>query len=113
MLPEVDPDDDSTWRWVLRHRLFDPERRQRREVVVAAYDCAADFQGAAAYSRLIRAEIDAGQRDPQEHVGGVIWNPGFHAEQARRLVGDAVRHGGDPRPLVEDGRLPPRVFVAG
>lgn len=115
MVPAVDPNDDSVWRWVVQHYRFDPERNQRRRVVVAAYDNEAEFDAAlTAYIRLISAGIDGGDRDPREHVGGVIWHPGYHAEQARgRLAGDAVRHGVDPRPLLEDGRLPSSVVVFG
>jgi len=114
-VPVVDPDDDSVWRWVLQHYRFDPQRRQRRNVTVAAYDNAAEFEAAlSAHDRRIRVEIDAGDRDPREHVGGVVWPPGYHAEQARgRLVRDAVGHGVDPRPLLEDGPLPSNVVVFG
>ena len=34
-MSEVDPNDDSIWRWVLKHYRFDPERGERRRVVVA------------------------------------------------------------------------------
>ena len=89
MVPAVDPNDDSVWRWVVQHYRFDPERNQRRRVVVAAYDNEAEFDAAlTAYIRLISAGIDGGDRDPREHVGGVIWHPGYHAEQARGRQAD-------------------------
>lgn len=114
-LSEVDPHDDSSWRWVLQHYRFDPERRQRRGVIVAAYDNAAEFEEALeASGRRIAAEIDAGHRDRREHMSGVIWHPGYHAEQARgRLVTDAIRHGADPAPLLADGPLPSSMAVFG
>lgn len=114
-MPTVDPDDDSVWRWVLRHFRFDPQRKQRRHVVVAAYDNAAEFEAAlSAYRERTGLEIDAGDRDPREHVSGEVWPPGHHAEQARgRMVLDAVRHGVDPRRLLDDGPLPSRVAVFG
>lgn len=111
----VDPHDDSLWRWVLQHYRFDPERNQRRWVVVAAYDNEAEFEASlAAHSRQLRDGIDNGDRDGQEQVGGVLWHPGYHAEQARgRLAGEAARHGVDPRPLLQDGPLPANVAVFG
>lgn len=114
-MPEVDPDDDSVWRWVLHHYHLDPQRKQRRNVILAAYDNADEFDAAlAAFAQRIKAEIDAGTRDQRERAGGVVWHPGHHAEQARRrLVGEAVRHGVDPRPLLDDGPLPPGAFVFG
>lgn len=114
-VPTVDPDDDSVWRWVLQHYRLDPQGRQRRNVIVAAYDNAAEFDAAlAANSERIQVEIDAGDRDRREHVGGVVWHPGYHAEQARgRLVRDAVAHGVDPRPLLDDAPLPSNVVVFG
>lgn len=56
--PEVDPGDDSICRWVLHRYRFDPERRQRRNVVVAAYDNEAEFEVAlASYARRIQEEV--------------------------------------------------------
>ncbi len=101
-MPVVDPDDDVVWRWVLQHYRFDPQRRQRRNVTVAAFDNATEFDAAlAAYGERIRAEIDAGERDPHEHVAGVVWHPGYHAEQARGRLGC---HRARCRPKVRAGR---------
>lgn len=106
-LSEVDPNDDSIWRWLLQHYRFDPDRCERRSVVVTAYDTAAEFEAAlAAYDHRLTAEIEAGTRDGREHLSGVTWNPGYHAEQARgRLARDAVRHGVDPRSVLNEGGL--------
>ncbi|HEY3339805.1 MAG TPA: hypothetical protein VGK18_14985 [Propionicimonas sp.] len=114
-MPEVDPRDDSIWRWVLNHYRFDPERCERRNVIVAAYDNEAEFNTAlAAYSRSIRAEVDAGTRDDAEHVSGVLWHPGHHAEQARgRTLRRASGHGVDPRRVPLDGPLPSNIGFFG
>lgn len=114
-MPEADPNDDSLWRWVLQHYRYDPQRHQRRNTTVAAYDNAAEFEAAfTTYSQRIQADIDAGDRDPRERVSGVIWHPGYHEEQARgRFAGDAVRRGVDPRPALGDGRLPSNVSLFG
>lgn len=115
MVPVIDPSDDSQWRWVVFHYRFDPTRRERRNTVVAAYDNEAEYSAAIdELSERVRTEIASGSRDAKEHVSGVIWNPGYHAEQARgRVVRSAVDHGVDPRPLLRDGPLPSNVSVFG
>ena len=35
---EVDPDEDTIARWVVAHYRYDADRRERRHVVVAAFD---------------------------------------------------------------------------
>jgi hypothetical protein len=114
-VPEVDPGDDAIWRWVVHHYRFDPERGERRNVIVAAYDNEAEFTTALeAYARSIRAEVDAGTRDGAEHVGGVRWHPGHHAEQAHgRTLRSASGHGVDPMRVPLDGPLPSDIGLFG
>lgn len=114
-MAEVDPNDDSIWRWVLHHYRYDSERRERRNVVVAAYSNEAEFDDAlATYGRRIHDEITAGYRDRKEHVGGVIWHPGHHAEQAYgRTVRKATQRGADPRGLPLKGKLPSNIGIFG
>jgi len=99
----------------MHHYRFDPERGERRNVVVAAYDNEAEFTTALeAYSRRIRAEVDSGTRDDVEHVSGVLWHPGYHAEQARgRTLRRASGHGVDPRRVPLDGPLPSSIGFFG
>lgn len=96
-MPEVDPGDDSISRWVIYHYRFDPERRQRRNMVVAAYSDEVEFEAAlAAYHRRIQKEIDSGTRSSAEHVSGVLWPPGYRAAQARaRTLRKAIVRGAD------------------
>jgi hypothetical protein len=42
---EVDPDDDSIRRFIVRHYRYDPDRHERRHVVVAAFDSEREFDG--------------------------------------------------------------------
>ena len=48
----MDVTDDSIRRFVVRHYRYDPERRERRHVVVQAFDTEAEFDA------LIRAITD-------------------------------------------------------
>ncbi len=114
-MPEVDPNDDSILRWVLYHYRCDPERNERRNVIVAAYDSEAEFNTAVeAYSGRIRAGLGAGTRDDAEHVSGVLWPAGHHAEQARgRTLRRASGHGVDPRRVPLDGPLPSNIGFFG
>ena len=114
-MPEVDPSDDSISRWVIHHYRFDPERRQRRNVVVAAYSDEIEFEAAlAACHRRIQKEIDSGTRSPAEHVSGVLWPPGHRADQARaRTLRKAIVRGADPRRVPMDGPLPSNVALFG
>lgn len=115
-MAEVDPDDDTIWRWVVFHRRFDPMRRERREVVVAAYDNEAEFERELdRYSARVRDEIGDGTRDPEDWaVSGRVLHPGYRDEQARgRCVRRAIEHGVDPRPLLAYGHLPSNMAVFG
>ena len=42
-MAKVDPDDDTIYRWVVQHYRYDPDRRERRHVVVAAFDNPNEF----------------------------------------------------------------------
>jgi hypothetical protein len=111
---EVDSEDDAIWRWVIHHYRFDPERGERRNVVVAAYDNEREFEMEfERYNQRVRSEINAGARSEFEHVSGVTRHPGYHAEQARaHLVRHAIEHGVDPRPRLQGGKLPSNVSIA-
>ena len=114
-MPQVDPEDDSIWRFVLHHYRFDPARNQRRNVVVAVYDNQAEFDVAIEkLAQFVRSEIAQGIRDPKESVGGTQLHPGHRAEHARgRLLGRAVSRGVDPRKLLGDEPLPSNVGLFG
>ena len=106
--------DDTIWRWVIHHYRFDPERRQRRDVVVAAFDTAAELEAAVnQYHLEIQVGIDGGVRDDRERVTGVVWHPGYHSERAReRTLSQAAAHGG-PRSVPLDGPLPSNIVFFG
>lgn len=79
----VDPDDDSITRWVLWHFRYDPARRERRNVVVAAYDNEAEFKAhlASLHDSLVLAKAE-GTAELTERLGGVIKPAGYSAAVA-------------------------------
>ncbi len=92
----VDPADDSIRRLIVRHYRYDPARRERRHVVVAAFDNEPEFL---ACVQRIEAEIrqrrERGERvDPREHASGVVHEPGYFRRAANgHLLSRAAKHG--------------------
>ena len=93
---QVDPKDDTIRRFIARHYRYDPARRERRHVVVAAFDNEPEFL---ACIRRVTAEI--GQRrqrgqdvDAREHASGVVYEPGYLRRAANgHLVSRAIKRG--------------------
>jgi hypothetical protein len=92
----VDPEDDSIERFIVRHYRYDPQRRERRHVVVAAFDNDAEFR---ACMEDVQAEIgrrrEAGEPvDPGEHAWGNVHEPGYLRRAANgHLISRAISHG--------------------
>jgi hypothetical protein len=84
-MPLVDPHDDSVARHVVWHYRYDPQRRERRNVTVAAYDDEAEFVD---QLRLLRSKLTdrqlAGEAELVERISGTFEPPGCDAEQRRR-----------------------------
>jgi len=108
VVARVDPGDDSIERFIVRHYRYDPQRRERRHVVVAAFDNEREFR---ACMEGVQAEIrrrrEAGEpADPGEHASGVVYEPGYLRRAANgHLVTRAVRHGAVGR-WIEELELP-------
>lgn len=102
-MAQVDPGDDTIQRYVVRHYRFDPERNERRHVVVAAYDNEHEFgeHVQRLTTDLVRQRAAGEVLDAQEHVSGVVLEP-HHRElnQNGRLLRRAAEHGSVPRDLV-------------
>lgn len=83
----VDPEDDSLERWVLHHFRYDPQRHERRNVVVGAWDSEAEFSAAMHHlaDRLRRARA-AGTGDPDEMVSGTLLGVGSQTQRRRRRL---------------------------
>jgi len=109
----VDPADDSIERFIVRHYRYDPQRRERRHVVVAVFDNEPEFR---ACMVSVQAEItrrrEAGEPvDPREHVSGIVHEPGYLRRAANgHLVVRAIRHGVAGR-WIEELELPSNMSV--
>ena len=107
-MTHVDPQDDSIRRFVVRHYRYDPERHERRHVVVAAFDNEPEYRAcieevAAEIRRRRETGDDAGWR---EHASGTIYEPGYVRRAANgHLVMRAIKRG-ISTPALRDLELP-------
>jgi hypothetical protein len=109
----VDPNDDSIHRFVVHHYRYDPDRHERRHVVVAAFDTAQEFEAYLTQAdAALRERIARGERvDPAEHISGTDYEPGYRRKQANgRFLTRAIRHGVVPANL-DDLELPSNVGI--
>ena len=112
-MARVDPGDDSIERFIVRHYRYDPQRRERRHVVVAAFDNEREFR---ACMEDVQAEItrrrDASEPvDPGEHASGIVHEPGYLRRAANgHLVTRAIRHGASGL-WIEELELPANMGV--
>lgn len=114
MVARVDPEDDTIERFIVRHYRYDPDRRERRHVVVAAFDNEPEF---AACMESVRAGIEFRRAhgepvDPREHASGLVYEPGYLRRAANgHLVMRAIRHGA-AGPWIDELELPSNMSVA-
>jgi hypothetical protein len=109
----VDPDDDTIARWVVRHYRYDADRRERRHVVVAAFDNPDEFHAEiSARAAQLRARRERGDDvDRLEHITGHTYEPGYRRRQRdAHLLKRAIEHG--VAPVLDDLDLPPNVSAA-
>jgi hypothetical protein len=100
----VDPDEDSIRRWVVWHYRYDPDRRERRNVVVAAFDNAREFQAdIEKRAAQLRLRKERGEDvDPTERISGQMYEPGYRRLQRNaHLLRRAVEHGVVPARITE------------
>jgi hypothetical protein len=109
----VDPDDDTVARWVVAHYRYDPDRRERRHVVVAAFDNPDEFH-ADIHTRAeqLRARRESGEGvDRLERITGRTYAAGYRRQQRdAHLLKRAIEHG--VAPVLDELDLPPNVSVA-
>lgn len=92
----VDPEDDTVWRFIAQHYRYDPQRRERRHVVVAAFDNRAEYVACVeGIGTEIAQRRERGEPvDPREHASGVVHEPGYLRRSANgHLVTRAIKHG--------------------
>lgn len=109
----VDPEDDSITRYVVLHYRYDPDRHERRNVVVAAFDNEAEWERAVddLGDQLERAKSSGQAIDPREHASGHVREPGSKVRARNgRLVDRAIQHGVAP-PEEALGDLPAGMSV--
>lgn len=112
-MARVDPADDTIERFIARHYRYDPLRRERRHVVVDAFDNEPEFL---VCMERIRAEIErrrySGEAvDPREHASGTVYEPGYLRRAANgHLLKRAIRHGAVGS-WIEDLELPSSISV--
>jgi hypothetical protein len=114
VVARVDPEDDGLRRYIVRHYRYDPERHERRHVVVAAFDSRREFNACfRAVSREIERRKAAGEQvDPGEHVSGTVHEPGSRRRAANgRLVRRALRHSVAPGPWLDELEMPANMAV--
>lgn len=109
----VDPEDDSITRWVVFHYRYDSQRRQRRHILVRAFDNPREFELAMSeLGRQIAEGRGSADSDSREHVTGTVWEPGDRARAATgHMVRRAMEHGSDPSRILESGTLPSNMAI--
>ncbi|HEY5986975.1 MAG TPA: hypothetical protein VIV12_11465 [Streptosporangiaceae bacterium] len=113
-MARVDPQDDNLRRYIVHHYRYDPERHERRHVVVAAFDSRREFNACfKAASEEIERRKTAGEHvDPSEHVSGTVHEPGSRQRAANgRLVRRALSHGVAPGPWIGELEMPSNMAV--
>jgi hypothetical protein len=104
-MADVDPEDDSIRRFIVWHYRFDPQRHERRNVLVAAFDNEREMWArmediAAAIRQRLEAGDEAARR---ERTSGSGYEPGYLRKAAfGHLVSRAMRHGVFPHQLSEN-----------
>lgn len=86
----VDPDDDTIYRFVVLHFRSDPERNQRRQVAVAAFD-----NGEEGMAELERLAVELAQRKEAGLAEDVEWMSSFAEEPGYRGRMRRMRQGMD------------------
>ena len=91
----VDPENDDVARWVVHHYRYDSARNERRNVVVAAFDNAKEFDlEIVRRAAELRLEQAAGTRNAGEQISGIALPVGYLAEAARgHAIKTAIQHG--------------------
>jgi len=110
----ADPEDDGIERFIVHHYRYDPQRRERRHVVVAAFDNEAEFLACLEGMREeIERRRDPGESvDPHERASGTVHQPGYLRRAANgHLVMRALQRGVTPGPWLDELEMPSNISV--
>jgi GNAT superfamily N-acetyltransferase len=113
-MARIDAEDDDLMRYVVRRYAYDPQRRERRHQIVAAFDnereWAAFLDQAAAQ---LRQDGAAGRvADPHDHYTGLVLVPGYQRRQQNgRLIRRAIERGADISAVLVGLDLPSNMAV--
>jgi hypothetical protein len=110
-MAEVSADDDSVPRWVVWHYRYDADRRERRNVAVAAFDNPDEFHADIEQrSSQLRSDKESGAvPDAAERISGRMYEPGYlRLQQNAHLLKRAIEHGVAPAGI-DDMELPSNV----
>jgi hypothetical protein len=113
-MARVDPEDDSIRRFIVRRYRYDPERHQRRHVVVAAFDNKREFHVCMweAERDIERRKNSGEQVDPSEHASGIVHEPGDRRRAANgRLILRAIRHSVSLGPWADELEMPGNIAL--
>jgi hypothetical protein len=104
-MPQVDADDDTIRRHVVWHYRYDPDRHERRNVTLAAFDHRNEYdQYVAARDEELRTAKAAGRAEADERISGTTLESGHRRRaQNQRLVSRAMARGVWPRVWDRDG----------
>ncbi|WP_155771378.1 hypothetical protein [Mycobacterium asiaticum] len=103
-MASVDPDDDSIRRYVVWHYRYDPDRNERRNVVVAAFDNPDEWQAEVRNRAAdLRARRGRGEEvDPAEKISGICHEQGHRKRWANgHMVERAMKRGVAPLNVME------------
>lgn len=113
-MSRVDPANDDVVRFVVWHYRYDPERRERRHVLVAAFDNEQEFRVCMDDLRadFWRRKGSGELVDAREHASGTVREPGYLRRAANgHLVMRALQHGVSPGPWLDELELPSNIGV--
>ena len=106
-MAQVDPDDDDQRRYVVFHHRYDPDRRERRPVLVTAFDDPVEFEDfLQRYHADLQPRIRDGQADRREHLSGVVREPGDQRRaRQQRMASRSHASWGQPAAILSDTDL--------
>jgi hypothetical protein len=110
---QVDPEDDAVRRFVVTHYRYDPQRRERRHVVVGAFDNEREFRACmeGVQAEIKRRRASGEPVEPGEHASGVVHEQGYRRRAANgRLLLRAIRRGA-VGPWIDELELPSNISV--